>query len=91
MKRGIGRTTKQIKNAPQNSTFIWCNSDISYPKEIARKLGRDDIEIRTPGYIGLQKHRGCRRPIVIDHAVNDVSSAFRQGIEYADAMDLLFN
>lgn len=31
--RGTGRTTAQMKSAPRNSVFIWCNQHIDYPKK----------------------------------------------------------
>ena len=43
--RRTGRTTQQLKSAPEKATFVWCNDEVRYPKEILRKIGRADIKI----------------------------------------------
>lgn len=49
MTRGTGRTTKQLVEAMPNATFIWLNRHLSYPKDLAKALGREDIEIVSLG------------------------------------------
>jgi hypothetical protein len=70
--RGSGTTSSQIKNAPQNAYFVWRNSHLSYPRQLAVEHGRTDLTIITIG--------GVRRSmiplisdIVVDHSVFDGS------------------
>ena len=68
--RQIGRTTHQIINAPQGAIFVWpFLTSLNYPKEIARKQGRDDLEIIAECQFRESKVMG-RRDVdcVIDHA-----------------------
>jgi hypothetical protein len=70
MTRGIGTTTKQLKDAPQKALFIWCNNSLYYPCHLANDLGRKDLQIVGPGWI-FDK-RGLGRDftaVVIDHAL----------------------
>ena len=63
MERGTGKTTEQIKNAPKNAVFVWCNSHLDYPKDLAIFLERPDLKIVSPNY----DLRGTRN-IIYDHA-----------------------
>lgn len=56
--RDSGTTTKQLLEAPENSIYVWVNGKVDYPKRLAAHLGRDDIKIVPPSFIGDQKLRG---------------------------------
>lgn len=70
--RQTGRTAKQMIDAPRRSIFVWCNTSLWYPRELARYLGRTDLRIvshdgLTPNELcGLRARGGL---LVIDHAV----------------------
>lgn len=70
--RGSGRTTKQIKEAPQNAVFICVSNRTDYEKRLAMTLGRNDIRFE-PFYVLRSVHRfyGSTRKVVIDHAYMD--------------------
>lgn len=66
--RGTGTTSQQMLAAPKNAVYVWPHSDFSYPKELARKLGRDDLKIVGPGWVN-NNLRGRRDvEVIIDHA-----------------------
>jgi hypothetical protein len=66
-KRGSGRTTKQMQEAPQNSVFVWVHHDLHYPKKLAEKIGRNDLKIVSPNWL-LNGWRGVQLSgLVIDH------------------------
>lgn len=71
-RRGTGRTTKQIVDAPIGAVFVWGQSVIDYPVALAAKLGRDDLWIVPPRWLDLLLEgtwSGIRfSGIVIDHA-----------------------
>jgi hypothetical protein len=61
--------TAQLKQAPQGAVFIWVNADVSYPKQLARQLGRDDLQIVGPGWLDSYRWQGQTFPwIEVDHA-----------------------
>lgn len=67
-KRGTGITTAQMESAPHGAVFIWLTSDTFYPKKLAERIGRTDLEIVSPiwlyhGWIGREISG-----LVIDHA-----------------------
>lgn len=69
--RGSGITTRQMREAPQGAVYLWCNNHLSYPRELARHLGRTDLRIVGPswlenGWIGGGTY--LRRGFVVDHA-----------------------
>lgn len=68
--RGTGRTTNQILYAPLNSVFVWCNERIDYPKDLARKLGRNDLKIVGTSILDHegQRLRGITNDVILDHA-----------------------
>lgn len=73
MIRGQGVTTNQIKNAPENSIFVWCNNETHYPKSLCRQLNRTDLEVwsRSKYFrekrIGLRGYKGVE--FILDHAM----------------------
>ena len=53
--RGTGRTTQQMIAAPHGAVFVWCNSNITYPKMLAQDLRRDDIVVRPLSWLKREK------------------------------------
>lgn len=67
--RQSGRTTRSMKAAPPGATYVWCNGALSYPRALARHLGRADLHIVSPW--AVLEDRGMRFPtasVVLDHA-----------------------
>lgn len=74
--RGTGRTTKQMKSAPLNAIYVWCNGNLYYPKKLANSIGRNDLSIVSPIDID-HRLRGRRNVnIVIDHATDLTSEQY---------------
>jgi hypothetical protein len=70
MSRGDGQTTYQMQAAPQDAVFIWCNDFLDYPRRLARKIGRNDLQIVGPHWLDDEKWRGLELTgLVIDHAM----------------------
>ena len=69
MARGTGRTTKQMKEAPQNAVFIWGTpGSIGYAVDLARRIGREDLQIKTPVWL-KDNWQGLKLSgVVVDHA-----------------------
>ena len=70
--RQTGRTTAQMNAAPPGAVFVWLNSNLFYPKALAAKLGRDDMEVRPLSWLNKRNTRGRRfnySEVVVDHAV----------------------
>lgn len=68
MSRQTGATTEQMRSAAAGAYYVWCNSALDYPKDLARKLKREDLRIVSPwwletGYQGLEL-----KGLVVDHA-----------------------
>lgn len=67
--RGSGRTTRQMQDAPIGGIFVWVNSMVSYPKSLARHLGRDDLVIQPLHWLRIENIAGRDGlKIVVDHA-----------------------
>lgn len=67
--RGVGRTTQQMRDARVGAVFIWCNDDLEYPRALAARLNRRDLQIIGP-LRGIETLYGRRRAsVVVDHAV----------------------
>ena len=70
--RRNGFTTAQMKRAPQGALYIWpVHGSISYAKDLAQQLGREDLEIVSPSVLDQrgERLRGRRLTgIVLDHA-----------------------
>lgn len=64
--RQSGRTTTQILEAPPNAIFVWCNSDLSYPAALCKKLNRTDIKIVSTSSVEYVLI-GYPRIVVVDH------------------------
>lgn len=66
---GSGRTTRAILKAPENSIYVWpSGNSLSYIKQLAHYLGRDDIKIVSLSWLRFEGVRGIDNDIVIDHA-----------------------
>jgi len=66
--RGTGRTMQALRTAPRGAIYVWVNDHFTYPRELAKRLGRDDLRIVSPDFF-LQQYRGTDRPVWVDHAV----------------------
>lgn len=67
--RQTGRTTRQMQESPRGAVFVWCNGHLAYPRDLARRLGRTDLEIVSPGWLDERNMRGREfTAIVLDHA-----------------------
>jgi len=65
---GEGTTTKQMKAAPKGAVFVWCNGRTDYAVVLARKIGREDLEIKSPTWLE-RSWRGLELTgVVVDHA-----------------------
>ena len=72
--RQTGITTRQIKNAPGHAIYVWCNSEIHYPRSLADDLGRKDLSIvRKSWVLNHDNYRGRRLRIVFDHDYQPVT------------------
>lgn len=66
--RGTGRTTKQIKDAPQGAVFVCPPCAVDYIRRLAEHLGRTDLRIERPDYFIRGRWLGLRFHVVVDHA-----------------------
>lgn len=67
--RGQGTTTRQLQQIEQNGLFVWCNSHLKYPRDLARRLGREDINIVSPNMLSMNEFRGKKySEVIVDHA-----------------------
>lgn len=73
--RGTGRTSKQMQESPQGAVFVWCNDKPWYATELARTLGRKDLQIKPFSWLQERSVRGIDRAtrVVVDHAAFDVN------------------
>ena len=79
---GTGRTTRQIQDAPQGATFIWCNRHLDYVPRLARHLGRSDLKIVGIDYANGRDRSAffrSRPPAVeiLDHAAPEALASAR--------------
>lgn len=66
--RNRGTTSAQMLNAPAGCVFVWCTSDLFYPTELSRNLGRTDLEIVRPSWLTDQRWQGREfTGIELDH------------------------
>jgi hypothetical protein len=72
-KRGTGRTTRQLQEAPQGAVFICVGGREGnmYTRGLCEKVGRQDLRIVPPAWL---EHRerwiGMRLTgVIVDHAV----------------------
>lgn len=88
--RRAGKTTLQIRNAPQGAIFVWVNGHIEYPKAIARELGREDLDFKPLSWFRMENIAGRSGvKIVLDHAVHNNPFRSKTAIEWAEWRGLL--
>jgi len=67
----IGTTTRAMLEAPEGAYYVWVNRNLGYPKLLASSLGRDDLKIVGPSWLGHGRQDGMHREnIVVDHAMD---------------------
>jgi hypothetical protein len=67
--RQMGRTTKQMLDAPKGAVFVWCNSALTYPKILAHGLKRDDLTVLPLSWLEPRNVMGRQfAGVVVDHA-----------------------
>ena len=75
--RQTGRTTQQINDAPLGAVFVWCNSSVSYPQEIAKTLGRNDLVVRPLHWLRPANVMGRNfTGVIVDHAAQPDSEGY---------------
>lgn len=72
--RGTGRTTKQMREAPQHAVFVTFVDELSYARRLARALKRDDLLV-IGAYEIERRLLGGRTPVIVDHALQPKLSA----------------
>ena len=90
--RQTGRTTRQMKAAPNEATYVWCNQHTDYAKHLARSLGRIDLRIVGPGDLASGRILRRREKVVIDHAfwgIGGRDARYEPGIAWLRAAGLL--
>lgn len=91
--RGTGRTLAQLEAMPLHSIFVWCTSEISYPRSLADRLERQDIRIAPASVFedGAERLRGLQRgQVVVDHAFLGIATdSQREGYRLAREMRVL--
>ena len=68
MARGEGTTTQQMEGAPKGAIFVWCNGHTDYAVRLARKIGREDLQIKSPTWLDDGWRGVTLTGIVVDHA-----------------------
>ena len=68
--RGSGRTTGQMLEAPMGAVFVWCGSNLDYPRLLAERIGRTDLQLeRLSWLLDYSRLAGRRIPaVIVDHA-----------------------
>ena len=68
-RRGSGTTSAQLALLPQDGIFVWCSFDITYPRSLCKKLGREDIQVVSPSWLSSDRWRGrTYSGVSVDHA-----------------------
>lgn len=69
--RRSGKTAAAMQASPKGAVYIWVSHDLRYPKELARKLGREDLEIVGPNWLTDFVWQGRTfSEVVKDHATS---------------------
>ena len=67
--RCTGATTDQMRSAPKGAVYVWGNTSLGYPSQLAKQIDRADLVIVSPEWLSSQSWRGRSFPgIVVDHA-----------------------
>jgi hypothetical protein len=81
--RGSDRTTKAMREAPRGAIYVWCGNDISYAKDLALHLVRDDLIICRGNIRSVEiAAQGTRHIVVVDHARHAFNDKDLSMIEY---------
>lgn len=65
------RTLKQMTEAEFGALYVWCNSRLNYPKNLATYIGRKDLKIVAPHMLTRDRLQGYEFPeAVYDHALD---------------------
>ena len=76
--RQTGRTMKQMMEAPLGSIFITVNASTIYSDNLARFLGRGDLQIIPPSWFNTSRTIGKDVPaVIVDHAALFTDSQYR--------------
>lgn len=67
--RGTGRTTEQIRSAPQGAIYVCVSGRGGYEHQNALRLGRADLEFRPLKFLDDRGWRGTTGHVIVDHAV----------------------
>ena len=79
-----GRTSLQMCMAPACAVYIWCNFHLYYPKDLAKHLGRTDLQIVDPHWLESFEWRGrWFSGVILDHAAQLTG---RQGMWFEAAL-----
>lgn len=68
-----GTTTRQMREAPQGATYLWCTNELLYPKRLQRSIGREDLFVTSASrMLDIASNAAGWVPenVVIDHAVH---------------------
>lgn len=80
--RQTGRTTQQMKDAPVGAVYVWCNSKTTYPRELARAIGRDDLNVVPLLWLDGRNVRGRTfNGVTVDHAAHCDADAY-EALDY---------
>lgn len=80
--RGSGTTTAQMLNAPRGAIYVWVNAAMRYPRDLAAKLGRQDLRIIPVDDLRWERLAGLNLPLVLDHAADPNSEQWRVLFDY---------
>ena len=84
--RQSGRTTRAMQELPRDAVFVWVNQHLDYPKQLARKLGREDLRIVSPQWLEDRRWIGLDlSALELDHAAREIMTE-DQWRAYQDAL-----
>lgn len=63
-----GKTKALMLRAPRGCIYIWCSSDIRYPRQLAESIGRQDLKLVSPSWLLSEETRKTKQPVMLDHA-----------------------
>lgn len=73
-----------MQKAPYGAVFVWRDHHLDYPLALAKKLGRDDLEIVAPSMFESNYFYGRTfTGFVIDHAA-ELTDRQIDGLRYAE-------
>jgi len=67
--RQTGASTRQMQKAPVGAVYIWINHALTYARNLAHQIGRDDLKIVSPDWLDSHQYLGRELTgVVVDHA-----------------------